>query len=95
MALLLVCRCFWRDLILSFTPRSLLSLPTSRRGADKVQQRKKMASPSVKYRMIALDLDGTLLNSKHEVTDEMAAYLRELHDKGIIVAIATGRYVLS
>ena len=51
-----------------------------------------MASPSVKYRMIALDLDGTLLNSKHELTDEMAAYLRKLHDKGIIVAIATGRY---
>jgi len=41
--------------------------------------------------MIALDLDGTLLNSKHEVTDEVAAYLRELHDRGIIVAIATGR----
>ena len=51
-----------------------------------------MASPSVKYRMIALDLDGTLLNSKHELTDEMTAYLRKLHDRGIIVAIATGRY---
>lgn len=46
-----------------------------------------------KYRMVALDLDGTLLNSNHELADEMAAYLRRLHDRGIIVAIATGRCV--
>lgn len=53
-----------------------------------------MVSPEEKkYRMVALDLDGTLLNSKHELTDATAAYLRRLHDKGIIVAIATGRYV--
>ena len=50
-------------------------------------------SDTKKYKMIALDLDGTLLNSNHELTDEMADYLRRLHDRGIIVAIATGRCV--
>jgi hydroxymethylpyrimidine pyrophosphatase-like HAD family hydrolase len=41
--------------------------------------------------MVALDLDGSLLNSNHELTDETAAYLRSIHTKGIVVAIATGR----
>ncbi|KAL3784068.1 hypothetical protein HJC23_013283, partial [Cyclotella cryptica] len=50
-----------------------------------------IGSSTKRFGMIALDLDGTLLNSKHELTDETAAYLRRLHGKGIIVAIATGR----
>lgn len=79
---------FWRDLgsgISSSSSSPPLLFPSSLSVI--------MASPTVKYQMIALDLDGTLLNSKHELTDEMTAYLRKLHDRGIIVAIATGRYV--
>jgi hypothetical protein len=45
------------------------------------------------FRMVALDLDGTLLNSKHELNEEVASYLRRLHEKGVIIAIATGRCV--
>lgn len=44
-----------------------------------------------KYRMVALDLDGTLLNSKHELSDVTVDYLRSLNERGFVVAIATGR----
>ena len=40
---------------------------------------------------VALDLDGTLLNSKKEVSKENISILRELYKKGIEVFIVTGR----
>lgn len=43
------------------------------------------------YRMVALDLDGTLLSSSREVSTLQANYLKELSDRGFIVCIATGR----
>lgn len=42
-------------------------------------------------KMIGLDLDGTLLNTKKELTDYSRAVLRKALDKGIIVLVATGR----
>ncbi len=44
-----------------------------------------------KYRMIALDLDGTLLQPDHKISDASVEYLRSLHNRGFIVSIATGR----
>ena len=44
-----------------------------------------------KYRMVALDLDGTLLGHEKRVSDATVEHLRKLHDKGFIVSIATGR----
>jgi len=44
-----------------------------------------------KFRMVALDLDGTLLNSNHDLSDATITHLRRLHAKGFIVSIATGR----
>jgi len=44
-----------------------------------------------KYRMVALDLDGTLLGPSHEISDASVSHLRKLHDKGFIISIATGR----
>ena len=44
-----------------------------------------------KFKMVALDLDGTLLNSKHKISKSSVDYLRYLHEKGIIICIATGR----
>lgn len=42
--------------------------------------------------MIALDLDGTLLNSDHQVTQDSADYLRKLSQQpGTRVVLATGR----
>lgn len=44
-----------------------------------------------RYRMAAFDLDGTLLNSNHQLSDRTVEYLRKLHSRGFIIAIATGR----
>ena len=44
-----------------------------------------------RYRMVALDLDGTLLQPNRQISEETANYLRELHSRGFIVSIATGR----
>lgn len=46
---------------------------------------------ATKFRMIALDLDGTLLRSDHTVSDETVAYLQKLHQRGMKIIIATGR----
>ena len=43
------------------------------------------------FRMVALDLDGTLLQSNHSMTEETAAYLRELDHDGFRVMVTTGR----
>ncbi len=45
------------------------------------------------YRMIALDIDGTLLNSKKEVTPACAEAIREATAAGKIIVFCTGRAV--
>lgn len=42
-------------------------------------------------RMVALDLDGTLLNSNHIVTDRNCTVLRELSKQGMVVVLVSGR----
>lgn len=41
--------------------------------------------------LIALDMDGTLLNSERQICPETSAYLRSLSEKGHEVVICTGR----
>ena len=43
------------------------------------------------YKLIVTDMDGTLLGSDHEVTEENKKALKEALDKGINVTVATGR----
>lgn len=43
------------------------------------------------YKLLVTDMDGTLLNSKGEVSKENKEALQFLHDNNIHVAIATGR----
>jgi len=43
------------------------------------------------YRLIALDLDGTLLNGQGEISDADAAALRALAAAGCLVVLASGR----
>jgi Cof subfamily protein (haloacid dehalogenase superfamily) len=50
-----------------------------------------VTADSSSYRMVALDLDGTLLGSDHQMADEQATYLRDLHSRGFTVCVATGR----
>lgn len=43
------------------------------------------------YRLLALDLDGTLLRADHQVAPEDVAAIRELQRAGVTVTIVTGR----
>ncbi len=43
------------------------------------------------YKLICLDLDGTLLNSKHQVCHVTKSALLKLEKKGVRIAIVTGR----
>jgi Cof subfamily protein (haloacid dehalogenase superfamily) len=42
-------------------------------------------------RLVVFDLDGTLLNSKHEISEYSLLAIRELLKKEIVIAIASGR----
>ncbi|MDW5299369.1 MAG: HAD family hydrolase [Sedimentibacter sp.] len=43
------------------------------------------------YKMLVLDLDGTLLNDEKQISEKNIHILNELHKIGIIIVIATGR----
>lgn len=43
------------------------------------------------YKLVALDLDGTTLNSHHQVSELTAKVLKRLEDMGVIICVATGR----
>lgn len=43
------------------------------------------------YRLVVLDLDGTLLGSNNEISPRNLGVLRALHRRGVHVCIATGR----
>jgi Cof subfamily protein (haloacid dehalogenase superfamily) len=42
-------------------------------------------------RLIAIDIDGTLLDSNHQVSDANIAALRHAHERGVEIALVTGR----
>ncbi|MBV8208308.1 MAG: HAD family phosphatase [Acidobacteria bacterium] len=42
-------------------------------------------------RLLAIDIDGTLLNAKFQVSDENLAALRRAHARGVEIALVTGR----
>ncbi len=42
-------------------------------------------------KLLALDLDGTLLNSKGKIPEANSAAIRAAEDRGVLVTIATGR----
>ena len=44
------------------------------------------------YKLIALDVDGTLINSNHILTNRTIRALRAVKDLGIDITIATGRH---
>ena len=46
-------------------------------------------------KLFVTDLDGTLLNKKHEVSEENKAAIREIVAKGVTATIATGRMYAS
>lgn len=48
-----------------------------------------------KYKLIAADMDGTLLDDKYRVEPELTAVLEKCRDRGIHLVIATGRLYVS
>lgn len=47
------------------------------------------------YRLIAVDMDGTLLNSDLEISPRTAASIRKAREKGVKVTLCTGRMFAS
>ena len=43
------------------------------------------------YKMVAIDIDGTLLNSKSELTDKTIQILKEVSERGVYVVLTSGR----
>ncbi|MEC0229000.1 Cof-type HAD-IIB family hydrolase [Paenibacillus alba] len=43
------------------------------------------------YRLIALDVDGTLLTDEHELTAQTIQTIREVHNQGAHIVLCTGR----
>ena len=43
------------------------------------------------YKMVVLDLDGTLLDNEKQISEKNEYMLKELHNRGIEIVIATGR----
>ncbi len=51
----------------------------------------KLAYEMKQYRLLALDLDGTLLNDRSEVSDTNAEWIRHAVEAGVMVCASTGR----
>ena len=43
------------------------------------------------YKLIALDMDGTLLNSDKQISAENKAAIAAAREKGVVVVLASGR----
>ncbi|MEG7283896.1 Cof-type HAD-IIB family hydrolase [Bacillus sp. 0909A] len=50
---------------------------------------------SVDIKLIAIDMDGTLLNEEQLISDENRKAIREAEDKGVYVVISTGRTLMT
>lgn len=49
----------------------------------------------LKYKLIAMDMDGTLLNSQKQVTEYTKEVLKKAADKGVKLVVCTGRIFTS
>ena len=45
----------------------------------------------MKYKLIALDIDGTLINSSNQITENVKLAIQKAKEKGIKVVLCTGR----
>lgn len=45
----------------------------------------------MKYKILVLDIDGTLTNSKKEITERTKIALRKAQENGVVVVLASGR----
>ena len=45
----------------------------------------------MKYKLVCLDIDGTLLDDEKKIPDKVKVCLRDLSDRGVRIALASGR----
>lgn len=45
----------------------------------------------MRIKLVAIDIDGTLLNSQHQITAEVHSAIQEAKKAGVKIVIATGR----
>ncbi len=45
----------------------------------------------MKYKLIALDVDGTLINSEYQITESTIQTIKEIHRQGAHIVLCTGR----
>lgn len=48
-----------------------------------------------RYRLVVLDVDGTLLDSQHQLPERVSAMIRATQQHGIAVALATGKMLVA
>lgn len=49
----------------------------------------------MKYKLLAIDMDGTLLNSNNQVSDRTQKAIEEAKEKGVHIVLSTGRILKS
>ncbi len=47
------------------------------------------------YKLICIDMDGTLLNNKHEISERNKEAIKKATERGVKVAVTTGRLFTS
>ena len=45
----------------------------------------------MKYKMVCIDMDGTLLGKGRKISNESKKVIKEIHDKGVEIVVTTGR----
>lgn len=64
----------------------------STNNVDFSQLKQLIADKGIKdFKMVALDMDGTLLTPKHELSERTIASIKKINNTGIAVVLATGR----
>ncbi|PRR83065.1 Cof-type HAD-IIB family hydrolase [Clostridium vincentii] len=47
------------------------------------------------YKLICIDMDGTLLDDNHLISEENKKAIKEAHNRGVVIAVTTGRLFTS
>lgn len=45
----------------------------------------------MKYKMVCIDMDGTLLGKRRQISDKSKEVIKKAHDKGVEIVVTTGR----
>ena len=57
----------------------------------KIERHRRIRGVDMAYKLVCIDIDGTLLNKKHTITKRTKDILVKAHDLGVHIVISTGR----